>query len=121
MFERLLGWASHKHRSHPVGTAKRRAEEALVVERSVIHAAFMRWVEATGFADLWASVPENDRVILTDALEEMIELTPQLFDDWWIRNHYRYGWMREIERRKVRQLAATFFAALAAGRVDLMQ
>lgn len=103
----ILGISAARKRHDSVGVA---------VDRQLVIAAWREWQgEDTGDCPL----PEAANTLVEDALEEMIELRTQLFDDWWLRNHYRYMRLRELDRRRARELARRFLAALCLGKVAL--
>lgn len=96
--------------------------EPVAVERDRVRQAFHAWAsehEATAYGELRKMSVGGESVfaLVHDAIDEMVELRIPLFDDWWLRNHYRYTMMREIERRRVRAMAREFLSALCHGKV----
>lgn len=93
---------------------------AVAIDRDIVIEAFHRWAaKDPEYRSSYADLSERALVIAVDALEEIIELRTSAFDDWYLRNGYRYGSLREVERRMARGVARAFIGALQQGKVPL--
>lgn len=70
-------------------------------------------------SDDYVRLKANHFMIIEDAIDELTELRPNLFTEWYVRNHHRYLRMREIERRVAIRLASCFFEDLHHGRITI--
>lgn len=90
------------------------ARSGATVSREQVVAAFFAFCEGSSQA-----VAEVEGKLVADAIEELVELRTAAFDDWYVRNHYRYRTMRETERRRASYLGRTFLGQLQLGKVEL--
>jgi hypothetical protein len=96
-----------------------RRKHAPTVDRADLVAAYRRHVEGRADAQ---GLTEGALSIGTDALEELVEMKTTLFDEWWLRNHYRYlRGMTEMDRRRGRVLARSFIGAAALGQIVFVE
>jgi hypothetical protein len=89
----------------PVGVA---------VSRGTVSEAFLAWVK-----EKKSTVADEALGIVNDAFAEMFDLKVLTFRDWWLRNHYRYAKLREIERAQARRFAQSFLVDVSLGKVKL--
>ena len=90
------------------------ATSSRIVPRDVIVAAFYAYCEGQQKA-----LSEAEGKLAADALEECVELRTARYDDWWLRNNYRYRKMRETERRNARHAVRSFIGQLQVGKIEL--
>lgn len=84
------------------------------VPREAIVAAFHAWLAATG-----KTLTKDGETLAADAIEELVEVKAQLFEDWWLRNFYRYKKMRELDRAPARNAARAFIAQFQLGKIEV--
>lgn len=82
------------------------------VSREQLVAHFREWVAARD--RVAEALPGRVWALADDALRELMVLSTQRFDDWWLRNHYRYVKLRELDRRRIRNLVRTFIGEISA-------
>lgn len=86
----------------------------VAVDRREVLAAFDRWRADYRFGE----APSEDALQLPrDAIEELIELRTYQYDEWYLRNHHRYRALRELDRRRARDLGRVFIAQVQLGKV----
>lgn len=85
-----------------------------VVSREKIVAAFHAYC-----AGREINLAEPVGQVANDALEEMVVISTPRLEDWWVRNHYRYSKLREIDRRLCRFMLNDFVAAFQHGKVEI--
>ncbi len=96
---------------------KEREHISATVSRPTLVVAFGVWSQSKREAN---GLPSLARALCSDAIEEVFNVNPTSFDEWWLRNSYRYmKGMTEIDRRRARVLTRSFMADVALGRVDV--
>jgi hypothetical protein len=88
----------------------------VAVERSQISRIFQVWHKAK-YREWTLALSPAALVLAHDALRELRSLAVPTFDDWWLRNHWRYGALREQDRRRVREMTREFLDELSHRRV----
>jgi len=90
------------------------------VSRPDFQKAFHAWVKTQKhYAEKYKKTPRAALKMADDALSEMLLLKPNLFEEWYIRNHYRYIDLTEISRRAVRGMMKAFLTEVFHGKIDL--
>jgi hypothetical protein len=90
------------------------AQAAKTVSREKIVAAFHAYC-----AGLDVEFSESVEKIAVDSLEEMIIISTARFDEWWIRNHYRYKTLTEVDRRACRNILRDYVAKFQQGKIEI--
>lgn len=100
----------------PHRTIARPREAVDPISRERVCEAFRGWLDGRKED----GINEAQLALAADALSEIVVLRTQRYDDWWIRNAYRFDkTMREIERRRIRILLRGFIADFSLGKVEL--
>lgn len=95
-------------------------ELPIAYTRDDFRKAFHVWGKGSPkYSDMYIQVKDHDFQLAHDAIEELLEFRPNLFDEWYLRNHHRFLKMRETDRRRVRMLVRIFFEDCFYGRVEL--
>lgn len=84
------------------------------VTRAQVLQAFNAWLKTNG-----DQLDGEAHALAADALQEIVELRTPLFDEWYVRNHYRYRRLKEVERRRSRALCRLFVALVSLGKVAI--
>lgn len=85
----------------------------VAVDRREVIAAFRKFADEQPYEEL----SDEANAMIGEALEELIELKTYQFDEWYIRNHHRFRHLREMDRRRAREVARAFIGQVQLGRI----